>query len=145
MVSDGDYHVKIGFPASVKIPSGRIPIDITDRAHVSNRLSDLQIATLPSGVDLSWSCAQIFEISVAHGEVWKFGVRIPLGCAEAPSDDLCMIFAWPSKRLITLWLNHSSDDHKTLNRSRYIDPNVKQAKFNPDKFMKQAMRKKTRR
>jgi len=142
MARNGDYHVKVGFPSDVKLPRGHITF--LPQSHTQARQDELGILSLPSGVNLNWSCCKMFEISVEDNEVWKFGIRIPRGKGK---KDLCLIVSWPGGRIITLWLNSSDDDHKTLNTKRYINPKVKGKgkRFNPEKFMKQAMRKSTRR
>lgn len=141
MARNGDYHSKIGFPPDVKLPKGQITFGIAPQ-HVRERMQDLGIYTIPSGVDLNWSCCKMFEISVENNKVWKFGIRIP---QSSSGEDLCLIVSWPDCRLVTLWLNASDDEHATLNWNRYKNPGVKEKKFSPEKFLKQAMRKKTRR
>ena len=118
MVKDGNYHVLLGFPPSVKLPSFVIRPDYSG-GHVREVIAERNLKNLPRQINLSSPMVNTFEITMRYGRIWKFGIRIPY----TDKDDLCIVIQPLTDHVHTMWLNSVSDDHKTLRLENYLTPN----------------------
>lgn len=113
------YHKDIGFPEDVKMPTGFSPVlKLRYSSHArdeaaSDRYGNLE---LPPVVDLRKG--QVVEISVVGNTVVKMVVRFPYD----DKKDLVLVIQPADGFVRTVWANEKNDQHKSLNRNKYVDP-----------------------
>lgn len=71
---------------------------------------------LPAYVDSS--VGRIIEVATKDGKPIKALQRIPY----VGGKDLCLVVALDTLKLVTAWLNNSTDTHETLDRGKYVCP-----------------------
>ena len=113
------YHKDFGFPTNASLPPGFSPvIRLRYGGHARqeamiDRYGDLK---LPDVIDIRKG--DLFEVGVTGNTVTKMAVRMPYD----DRIDLIIVFKPRDGFVKTVWANEKNDKHRTLNRSRYIDP-----------------------
>lgn len=109
------YHKDIGFPKKMRLKpvEGLIPSAHALRERDSDRYGAFEIPT--SFDPETWT---VIEIEVANGALNKVVARKPID----DKRDVVMVFLPLTKLIKTLWINESSDTHKTLDKSNYSTP-----------------------
>lgn len=138
------YHVEVGFPARVRLPTKR---KLAPTAHARNESTgdcrykefDMPLGIVFKGYDAHLvyrgedgadvRTGFVFEIEVEDGEVVKVGAR----CDYDDEYDITVILdprgdgdseGTPEATLITCWLNKKDDTHDTLDESKYDEPEM---------------------
>lgn len=75
------------------------------------------ILDLPETIDIRK--ADIVEIGVTGNTVTKIVARIP----HDEKKDIVIVFLPADGFVKTVWANEKNDNHKSLNKSKYVDPN----------------------
>jgi hypothetical protein len=70
---------------------------------------------LPSLVKFSGK--DIFEVELTDGSISKIVIRIPY--EEDDYYDICLVLEYTSRVIKTVWLNEATDNHVTLDLSKY--------------------------
>lgn len=109
------YHPDVYWPVEVarQLPTKTIGVVYTQHARHASRTDRYGSISLPSRIDMTR--AKVFEAELDNSfRLTKFGVRISLDNQR----DLCLII---TNRLTvkTVWVNLSSDNHKTLDKRKY--------------------------
>lgn len=113
------YHKDIGFPTDASLPRGFSPVvRLNYGGHarqeaMTDRYGDLR---LPDVIDIRKG--DLFEVGVTGNTVTKMAVRMPYN----DKIDLVIVFMPERGFVKTVWANEKNDQHRTLNRARYIDP-----------------------
>lgn len=110
-----NYHKDVFLPKRIKgmVPQGRFKVAYSGHAQIASQTDRYGAFDLPARVDVNVD--NIFEVSVAHGQVVKYGVRIPLDNER----DLCMIVT-RDRVVKTVWVNLKTDHHTTLRQHCYV-------------------------
>jgi hypothetical protein len=120
-MKDGLYHKTIGIPANAaKSFLGHHRLIYTAHARVQATLD--RYGKLPTPETILIGLAEIIEIEVEAGWPVKIVVRINSGVR--PGLDLVLVLR-PTEgglRVVTLWGNLATDNHRTLNRAAYQTP-----------------------
>jgi hypothetical protein len=105
------YHRDIGFPQYVVGPEPGLPLTYSRHAQqeASKDLWDLLPQTLPDHT--------LIEAEVLGRRETKWVVRVPTGTQH----DLVLVVL-PTGFVKTVWLNHTTDTHRTLRRELYQEP-----------------------
>lgn len=114
------YHKDIGFPKDAQLPRGFSPV-LRPRygPHARQAAQDDRYGpfTLPNAVDIQKG--DLIEIATVGNTVTKMVVRFPYN----DKLDLVMVIQPADGFVRTVWGNEKGDTHKSLNRSKYVDPN----------------------
>ena len=113
------YHKDIGFPEGIKMPDGFNPvIRLRYGNHARQEAFEEKygVLNLPQMIDIRK--ADVFEMGVTGRTVTKIVCRIP----HDDQNDIILAIMPDSGFVKTVWANRKTDQHKTLNRSRYTDP-----------------------
>jgi hypothetical protein len=111
------YHVETGLPRGFRVPDRRVEISYGSHAReeaLSDRYGQIR---LPHS--LSLRRMRVIEVGVDNDKVTKILFRGRLD----DERDLCIVLVpvangpWRCK---TVWVNLNSDQHKALDRSRYV-------------------------
>lgn len=108
------FHKEVGFP-DIDLPDKKYSLKLTH--HVVQKSEERGI-DLPQEVNFkNW---KIFEIETTeNGKVTKVCGRKSYNSRK----DISIVVATNSElTLVTAWLNRKEDDHETLNRDKYDDP-----------------------
>lgn len=114
------YHREIGFPKDIRFPNGFTPeVRLKYGSHsreaaLTDRYGNI---TLPRSVDVRKG--DMFEIGVTGNVITKLAVRF----AYDQQHDLTIVINTRDGFVKTVWLNDKGDTHRTLNHSKYVDPN----------------------
>lgn len=110
------YHVDVYLPPTFIAPTHIVAPKYSRHAQDAANTDRYGKMMLPKTVNLA-KC-QVVEIGIENGKVVKILVR-----GQYNSDlDLCMVFIPNSGRewfVKTVWFNERTDDHRTLNISKY--------------------------
>lgn len=119
------YHINLGLPKTLKLPTGRKPIKFTNHAReaAQNDRYGSFSRYLPLHTFFNPINAELVEVETIDGvNPTKVVYRLPL----APNSDKVLVLAlapyddcYVAK---TAWLNEASDKHRTLNVRRYSKP-----------------------
>lgn len=121
------YHKDIGFPDDLEFPRGFLTgghTVISLRYGTHSREEAMKekygVLQLPQRIDLKK--ADIFEVGTKPGSnvIEKVCVRMQ----HDSEKDIVIVVMIPSGFVKTVWANLRNDDHKTLNRANYKDPNA---------------------
>lgn len=109
------FHVKKGFPKGFKSNVGKVGLKFTAHAKAAATNDRYGIISLPESVDTN--SATCFEVAIKDGQVCKLAYRLPYD----RDKDLTLVVAPVGNFFIvlTVWLNLRTDEHKTLDLSRY--------------------------
>lgn len=114
------YHKDIGFPKGANLPHGFSPVvrlrygPHAREAANNDRYGRLE---LPQAIDIRKG--ELFEVGITGNTVTKMGVRMPY----SDRIDLIVVFSPADGFVRTVWANEKGDKHRTLDRTRYLDPN----------------------
>lgn len=117
------YHKDIGFPDDINLPQGFSPVmelnygSHARRESMQDKYGEMK---LPRRIDVRKG--ETIEIGVTGKTVTKMVVRF----SYDETRDLIMVIIPSSHFVKTVWFNLKSDQHHTLNRSKYADPNQAQ-------------------
>lgn len=119
------YHIKLGLPKTLKLPTNRKPIKFTNHAKEAARNDRYGNFTsyLPLHTSFDPACAEIVEVETFDGITpTKMIYRVPL--APNSKNDLVLALVPYSDYYVakTVWLNETADRHVTLNVKRYAKP-----------------------
>ena len=114
------YHNEVHWPRRVRsqLPNGIKTVVYSNHAVHESKRDRYGHVQLPQSVDLSQ--AFIFEAEEFSGKIVKVVFRYPLNDGR----DIVMA-AIPDKSQLyikTVWMNETTDNHKTLDKSRYYCP-----------------------
>lgn len=102
------YHVDVQWPAGIPVTVSNLPIEPT--RHALDR-------AVTKGINLPLvATGSAFEVEIIGGRVTKLAVR----CPYSSTHDLCLVISREGA-LITCWLNHKQDTHRTLDTSKYVN------------------------
>lgn len=113
------YHKDIGFPDDVNLPRGFSPVvhlRYGGHAREESLVDKYGKLELPRAIDVRK--VELFEIGVTGNVVTKMAVRL----SYDEKKDLVIVFKPSDGFVKTVWANLKTDQHKTLNRAKYIDP-----------------------
>jgi hypothetical protein len=116
------YHKDIGFPDNLEMPRGFHPImSLTYSSHANEEaLSDKYgEIRLPQRVDVRKGTT--VEVGVRNNVVSKLVIRFSYDA----NKDIVMVINPNDGFVRTVWFNEKNDRHKTLDRSKYVDPNAR--------------------
>lgn len=111
------YHKELGFPASLKIKE-QYTFNLTYGTHAlraakTDRYGEMK---LPQRVVIPNT--YIIEVETSNDiDVDKIVFRIPYEYEE--SLDLCLVVIPKTQFCKTVWFNHVTDTHKTLDKKKY--------------------------
>jgi hypothetical protein len=110
------YHKDIYMPEDIKNLSMQTYDDFIITYHAQEQAENKDIIILES---FSFSGCNIVEAEVIDSTVTKIVIRLSYG----QSQDVCYVFRkdirYNKPVLITCWLNSKSDNHSTLDHSKY--------------------------
>lgn len=114
------YHVDVYFPPHLKMPVEGQPLWYSMHAIRAAEFDGLDQARLPATLPPH----RVIEVEVDRrtSVVTKWIVRAPL---PGRYDDLVMAIT-SDYRVKTTWVNRRDDHHRTLDRSRYVQPVISQ-------------------
>lgn len=134
-VKDGLYHAETGIPWHLFQHMAPRPVGLEYGPHARKAALDDRFGQLTS-VPLSHSFlkSEVFEVEVEQGCIVKFCARLSSGFGvrtnafhSHDSDEIDLVLVCmrstrePSNLFVkTLWLNLRSDNHATLDKSKYI-------------------------
>lgn len=116
------YHKKLGFPESVVIPTIEYRLIYTKHAKIRSRerLQYVRRKEVPRSLILKLK--KIVELNLYKGEIIGCTTRL----MHDKKVDIVLILRFNHKkkfaRVITLWFNERSDNHKKLNLKKYTLP-----------------------
>lgn len=114
------YHREKGFPQDVNLPRGFSPVvrlrygGHARQEAMADRYGNLK---LPNVIDVRKG--DIFEVGVTGNTVTKMAVRMPYD----DNIDLVIVFKPADGFVKTVWANTKDDIHKSLDLSKYTNPN----------------------
>lgn len=119
------YHIKLGLPKTLKLPTTRKPIKFTNHAREAARNDRYGNFSnyLPLHNSFDPNCAELVEVESPDGiTATKMIYRVPL--APNSKNDLVLALVPYNDYYVakTVWLNETSDRHNTLNLERYAKP-----------------------
>lgn len=115
------YHKDIGFPEDIHLPRGFSPVmDLNYGSHarmeaMQDRYGEIR---LPHRIDVRKG--QTIEIGVTGKEVTKMVLRF----SYDETRDIIIVLMPKTHFVKTVWFNLKTDQHKTLDHSKYADPNA---------------------
>lgn len=106
------YHPDVYLPENLNLPKGCFALRHSHHARMEALIDGVE---LPSAI-LVEEC-KVFEVGMQEGRVAKLGLRLKYNKIY----DLCLVidtnkYPW---KVITCWVNHRDDTHKSLCRNRY--------------------------
>lgn len=109
------YHVSLGLPANFRAPVGQHVLHYTRHALHAAQNDRYGVPVLPDRIDSR--TARVIEVEVTGQRVTKILYRI----RHCDRFDLCLAVIPGAKFLVkTVWLQDNTDQHKTLDASRYV-------------------------
>lgn len=119
------YHTEIGFPRNFQPPTGTHKLQYS--RHALEATLDDRYGQIPVLNQINVDRLQLVELGVQDRKVSKLVYR---GQLDQERDMVVVVIPKPNNQpwfVKTVWINLKSDAHKTLNRSRYTDPNQQAA------------------
>lgn len=119
------YHKEIGFPEDINMPPGFSPVvDLKYGSHareeaMADKYGQMK---LPHRVDVRKG--EIFEVGVVNNTVTKLVARF----SYDQTRDIIIVISTRDGFVRTVWFNLKSDQHKTLDRSKYARPQTQGAR-----------------
>jgi hypothetical protein len=116
------YHKDIGFPDNLEMPRGFHPImSLRYSSHANEEaLKDRYgVIRLPQRVDVRKGTT--IEVGVRDKLVTKMVIRFDYDADK----DIVMVINPADGFVRTVWFNQKNDQHNTLDRSKYVDPNAR--------------------
>jgi hypothetical protein len=101
------YHIDVQWPKHIPTQWNDVPVIYSK--HAESRCNE-------KGIRLQGRITgKAFECEYSEGRLTKLALR----CKYSDSHDLCVVIS-NTGIVITAWLNHKQDNHKTLDTSRYV-------------------------
>ena len=121
------YHFKLGFPKGFNPKVGTKYLNYTHHALGASRSDRYGAIELPKTINTSE--AVCIEADICGAVVDKLVYRLSYNSTL----DLCIVVVpnCTAFKVLTVWLNLKTDHHRTLNASRYVNPNQEQFKCGP--------------
>jgi hypothetical protein len=119
------YHKDVGFPDDINLPRGFNPVmnlSYGSHARMEAMKDKYGEAKLPHRIDVRKG--ETIEIGVTGKTVTKMVIRF----SYDGTRDLIMVIIPASSFVKTVWFNLKSDQHRSLDKSKYADPNRPQAR-----------------
>ncbi len=110
---DGLYHRDLGLP-NIAIASG---YNLRWTSHAKEQASYRNVWPRPARVD-NLTNANIVELEILNGKPIKALLRVPYNSYE----DMVMALNLTDGAVRTIWLNSKTDQHNTLDYSKYTKP-----------------------
>jgi hypothetical protein len=114
------YHMELGFPTGFRKPGGRVPLEYS--RHALEATLDDRYGEIPVMKGINLDSLELFEMGVENGKVSKLAYRGHLD----DKRDMCIVVIpkGPGQKWFvkTVWINLRSDQHKTLDESKYARP-----------------------
>lgn len=119
------YHRDIGLPSNITVPQREVTCEYTGHAE-RERYKD-RYSFIPKLEKVNLRDCEVIEVTVAENRVSKVLVRVPHPTSSR--DDIVMVLRPGAKKdqpwtVVTNWVNRRSDKHRSLDRSKYADPNA---------------------
>lgn len=113
---NGLYHSSIHIPAQIleALPTGAIKLNYSFHAIQSSKNDRYGNFSLPTSIEISNK--DIVEVEVFNNKPVKMVVRKSF----TSSHDLVLVVLPESGFVKTTWLNSRFDNHRTLDRSKYV-------------------------
>lgn len=114
---DGLYHAEVGLPERYRHPNSMVPVAYSN--HARRAAGDDRYGSIPLPGVLHLTRFETVEVEISGGRVSKIVVRGPL---DDTRDAVYVLIPNFGKRWFckTVWVNLNSDQHKTLDKSRYV-------------------------
>jgi len=109
------YHVELGLPPGFALPGDRVNLRWTNHAEHA-RTSD-RYGVIPKVSTLPLSVFSVIEVGMEGRRVAKVVVR---GSLNKTQDAIFVLIPGSEWTVKTVWINEKNDQHKTLDRSRYV-------------------------
>src|ERR1700690_1486896 len=109
------YHFEIGFPSWFKAPTATVKPEYGSHSRKEALTDRYGNITLPETMDLGQS--KVIGLGVEGNKVVKMVVRGQLDSTR----DICVVLT-NTGFVKTVWVNLRSDTHKTLDRTKYVNP-----------------------
>ena len=116
------YHCLVGFPQTVKIPTGNFLLSYSEHAKEEAENDRYGRITLPENIVVHFN--KVIECGINASKVVKMLVRMKFDNRR----DICIVFE-PFNRNVsggchvrTVWFCETRDSHRTLDTSKYCIP-----------------------
>jgi hypothetical protein len=110
------YHAEIGLPKGFALPAERVALSWT--RHAEKARKDDRYGEIPAFTSLPLSSFSVVEVGMENGRVAKIVVR---GRYTKEKDVIFVLIPGKVYTVKTVWINLHSDQHKTLDRSKYVN------------------------
>ncbi len=110
------YHYQIGFPKDFQFPTAKRSLRYTHHARIESKRDG--VINLPSVINPS--SGKLIELNLTR-QFPRYVYRFPY----SNTKDLVMVFSAETPlhwTVVTVWLNDTTDSHKSLDRTRYAIP-----------------------
>lgn len=116
------YHEKTGFPQDIislleKAASQQFTMKLEFTKHALERAATYG-CTKQLPAQINWADIHIFEIGIVDGVLDKVVARLNFD----NKNDVVFVLSAGNRKVRTLWLNRKTDQHKTLDLSKYAIP-----------------------
>lgn len=109
------YHAEIRLPDGFTIPTARVALKWT--RHAERARWDDRYGMIPMFSTIPLSQFEVIEVGVEAGIIAKILVR---GHYTDEIDICFVLIPGPQYVVKTVWMNRRNDQHKTLDRSKYV-------------------------
>jgi len=114
MTRDGLYHKDIRLPKNIQFPRVEVVLNYTYHALEASRRDRNGAIKLPE--TLLFAHTELVEVEIVNGQAYKVVVRIH----HDNRNDLALVILLNGMRVKTVWLNRKNDNHRTLDKSKYM-------------------------
>lgn len=116
MMKQGLYHKDLENFPTLNVANKEVTPHYTIHAFDSAENDQYDVILLPATINLSKT--DIFEIEIGkHDTIEKICIRM----SYSKDYDLCMAIIPDGLIVKTVWLNSRDDNHKTLDKTRYVN------------------------
>lgn len=111
------YHKDIRLPEGFRLPCRVVTLEYS--RHAQRAADDDRYGMIPVLPILNLGLCEVIEVEIAGRRVEKMVLRTGL---DAHNDVVVVVIPkTPNHYFVkTVWINEKNDDHKTLDRSRYV-------------------------
>lgn len=113
MKATGTYHKDIFMP---KISPPNIDVNLVYSGHAKSACYNDRYGIIRTPRTINLSKTEVIELTVENGNPTKVLVRTSYNS----NSDLCLVILLEKMLVKTVWLNSKSDNHKSLDRSKYL-------------------------
>lgn len=111
------YHVELGIPSALPLPSGIVTLWPTEHARTEAATDKYGPVELPDAIDTRQKKrVRLVEVTVDENER---PVSVLYRVRYDTERDLCLAVALPDRTVKTVWVNLRTDVHQTLRRELY--------------------------